>query len=381
MRPRVLVVSYHAANPLTPRGARTQAVAAALAQEADVRVLAAPSAPARRTWGHRARDRALAEIGTRWMIDPVEPWAWRTLGRRRIDADLALLIGYPFSPLVVAARALRRQGVPYVVDMSDPWSRIRTDGQARTARARRGARLERELWAGAAAGILTTSAQARDVLEDVPGLAVLVRPNGYTGVAGVPGPRRREDRGELRIGHFGSLYAQRGDMTHFVRRLAQSGLWRRVVLIQYGGDDRGDLRVLSQWIAVERRDPVPWPEIVRRAAPELDAALVVGNTDVRQLPSKAIEYLTLPLPRVALSRGPAADALADYVDGKPGWLVTAFDDPDPGRRLWDHLERGWTAEELAPPPGEAWGPVAEQIASFVLRHAGPGTGAPLDRHA
>ena len=28
MRPRVLIVSYHAANPLTPRGARSQAAAA-----------------------------------------------------------------------------------------------------------------------------------------------------------------------------------------------------------------------------------------------------------------------------------------------------------------------------------------------------------------
>jgi hypothetical protein len=369
MRPRVLVVSYYAANPFTPRGARTAAVASALVPHANVHVIAAPRQPTRRTLHERVRDRALSKAGSRWLIDPVEPWAWRAFARYQPDADVGLLVGYPFSPLVAAARALRCHGVPYVVDMSDPWSRTRPDGRPPTVRERRSARLERLLWQGAAAGIVTTASQARDALDFAPGLPVLVRPNGYSRVPDVPPPLRRHDRAELRLGHFGHLYGARGDMRGFMRRLAESGLWRRVVLRQYGDDTRGDLRALAQWVAIEQRDPAPWPEVVRSAAPDLDAAIVVGWNDVRQLPSKAIEYLTLPVPRIALTNGPRADALAQYVDGKPGWLIAAFQEPAPAPRVLEHVDRDWTADELGPPPGEAWGVVADEIAGFVLQHA------------
>ena len=374
MRPRVLIVSYLAANPLTPRGARSQAAAAALSAHADVRIIAGPNPAGRRLWWHPARDRALFEIGSRWLIDPLEPWSWKALAGRSLDADVAMLIGYPFSPLVAAARGLRRHGVPYVVDMSDPWALTRYDGQAPALRDRRSAALEHRLWGGAAAGIVTTAGQARDLLKLVPGLDVLVRPNGYTDVGPVRvGPGAAEGD-TLRIGHFGSLYAPRVDITGFLRRLVESGRWRRVVVQQYGRDHHGELRGFEKLVKVQRRDPVPWPDAVQLAAAEIDIGLVIGNTDARQLPSKAIEYLTLPVPRLALTGGQAGDALADYVNGKPGWLTLNVDDPDAATRVWDHVRRSWTAEELVPPPDESWKRVAEQLASFVLRKSA-GAGA------
>ena len=180
--------------------------------------------------------------------------------------------------------------------------------------------------------------------------------------------RRRETNDELRIGHFGALYAPRVEVTGFLRRLAQSNRWRRVVLHQYGRDQRQVLRELSGLVAVERHDPRPWQQVVQLAAAELDIALVVGNTDIRQLPSKAVEYLTLPVPRLALTGGGAEDALAQYVHGKPGWLTLSVEDPDPASRIAEHLRRRWTPEELAPPVEESWGRVAEELATFVLRH-------------
>ena len=374
MRPRVLIVSYHAANPLTPRGARSQAAAAALSARADVRVIAGPDPAGRRLWWHPARDRALFEIGSRWLIDPLEPWSWKALAGRSLDADVAMLIGYPFSPLVAAAGGLRRHGVPYVVDISDPWALTRSDGQAPTLRDRRSAALERRLWSGAAAGIVTTAAQGRDLRKLVPGLDILVRPNGYTDVGAVRAAPRVAADDELRIGHFGSLYAPRVDITSFLRRLVESGRWRRVVLQQYGRDHYGELRRFEKLVTVQQRNPVPWPEAVRLAAEEIDIGLVVGNTDVRQLPSKAIEYLTLPVPRLALTGGQAGDALADYVDGKPGWLTLSVDDPDAATRVWDHICRRWTVEELTAPADESWQRVAEQLASFVLRKSAGGAG-------
>jgi hypothetical protein len=367
VRPRIFVVSYYAADALTPRGARTQAIVAALRPHADVRVLGAPAGPGRRTWWHRARDRALGDVGSRWLIDQFEPWSWRALGYRRVHADVALLIGYPFSPLVVAARALRRHGVPYVVDMSDPWVLTRCSGKAPTLRDRRCAALERALWGGARAGIVTTAGQARGVLGVVPELGVLVRPNGYADVGVLNVSSRRVAGDELHIGHFGALYAPRIDVKGFLRRVAGSRRWRRVVLHQYGRDHGGELDRLAHVVAVQRRDPLPWHEVVELAAAQLDLALVVGNKDGRQLPSKAIEYLTLPLPRLALTHGGAEDALADYVADKPGWLTMNVEDPDPAARIAEHVERPWIPDELAAPVEESWDHVADELATYVLR--------------
>src|SRR6185295_12228759 len=108
-----------------------------------------------------------------------------------------------------------------------------------------------------------TPGQARDVRDLVPTLEVLVCPNGYADVAGVPMTRRREPRDELRVGHFGDLYAPRVDMTRFLRDLAKSDRWRRVVLHQYGRDERGVLHKVSELVTVQRRDPAPWREVVQ----------------------------------------------------------------------------------------------------------------------
>ena len=369
-------MSYYAADALTPRGARTQAVVAALRTHADVRVFGAPAPSSRRPWSHRVRDRALSELGSRYLIDQFEPWSWKALSGRRLDADVALLIGYPFSPLVVAARGLRRHGVPYAVDMSDPWAATGLRAGAPTLRDRRSSALERRLWRGARAGIVTTRGQARSARRVAPALDVLIRPNGYVEVGAIPVPSPRGADGELRIGHFGALYGPRLDVTGFLRRLARSGRWRRVVLHQYGRDHGRELERSSSPVAVQHHAPVPWREVVRRYAAELDLALVVGNRDVRQLPSKAIEYLTLPVPRLAVTQGAGADALVEYVAGKPGWLTLEADDPDPAPRVAEHIRRRWTAEELAPPVEESWTHVAHELAAFVLRCAGPRDHAP-----
>jgi hypothetical protein len=177
---------------------------------------------------------------------------------------------------------------------------------------------------------VTTEGQARDLCRAVPGLNVLVRPNGYNEIK-IPGASRRDpSAGELRIAHFGDLYAPRIDISGFLRRLAMSQIWRRVVVYQYGRDHIRMLKELPDVLRVERRLPIPWSDVLRTSATEVDLALVVGNKDARQLPSKAVEYMTLPVPRLALTLGQDGDALSDYVERKPGWLVLHADALDPG---------------------------------------------------
>jgi glycosyl transferase family 4 len=374
MRLRFLIVSYFGSHPLTPRGARTQAIARALRRRADVRVVTGPAPETRRTRWHRGRDRVLSELGTRYLMDSYEPWSWRAIRRLETDVHAAVLIGYPFSPLVPAAQMLRSAGIPYVVDVSDPWALTRANGGRATWRDRRNVGLERELWAGAAAGIVTTEGQRRAVSRFVPTLEMLVRPNGYSEPP-PDGPRGqgKHARGpDLSIGHFGNLYAPRLSVIRFIERIVDSRCWRRVTLHQYGRDHYGELRRPPVGVTVEAHDPVPWPDVVRLAAERLDLALVVGNTDPTQLPSKAIEYLTLPVPRLALTSGHPGDALAEYVDGKPGWLTVPATDEDPAKRIADHVMREWTVEDLAPPADESWPTVAEQLADFIIGQIRPG---------
>jgi hypothetical protein len=369
MRPRILVVSYYGANPLTPRGARTQAVVGALRRDADVLLVSGPRPPGRRDWRHRLRDRILWGAGSRWMLDPVEPWARRALRSNRPGLDAALLLAHPFSPVIFAAKMLKQQGVPYVVDASDPWA-LTLDRSPKNPWHRRRATNERMVWESAAGGIMTTDGQARALRAAVPDLDLLVRPNGYTHVDMPARSRRPEPGGELRIAHFGMLYAPRIHFSDFLRRLAASQMWRRIVLLQYGRDHYGVLDGLPDVVRVETRAPIPWHDVVRLSATDLDIALVVGNTDPRQLPSKAIEYMTLPVPRLAITSGVQGDALSDHVMGKPGWLVLNVDEPAPASLLAQHVCREWTAEQLLPPPEDAWDRVASEISSFVLSCCG-----------
>jgi hypothetical protein len=366
MRPRILVVSYHAANPLTPRGARTQALIGALRRDTDVLLVSGPRPPVRRDWRHRVRDRILWEAGSRWMLDPFEPWARKALRKSWPGLDAAVLLGYPFSPLIVAARILKRHGVPYVVDTSDPWA-LTIDRATTSMWHRRRAAAERALWESANGGIVTTDGQAQALRALVPGLDLLVRPNGYNHVEMPVRSPRAASGGELRIAHFGDLYAPRVDISGFLRQLAASQVWRRIRLLQYGRDHVGVLEGLPDVIRVEKRAPIPWQDIVCLSATELDVALVVGNTDPRQLPSKAIEYMTLPVPRLAVTRGIQGDALSEYVRGKPGWLVLDVGETDAGPLLAQHVSRDWTTEQLAPPPEDAWDRVASEISNFVVR--------------
>jgi hypothetical protein len=86
-----------------------------------------------------------------------------------------------------------------------------------------------------------------------------------------------------------------------------------------------------------------------------------------RMPSKAVQYLTLPIPRVAITCGADDDAIADYVADKEGWVCSAIDDPRLAERLQEHLLRKWSPEQLAAPRAEAWPQVADEVARFLAR--------------
>jgi len=381
-RPRLIVVSAFAQRQFEPRGVRTRALVNALRSSWDVEVIAAAAPPAPPA---QLPVRAARHVGERvkdtFALDAFEPWSRRRFRGWRPRADLAVLVGYPFSPVVLSARALARRGIPYVVDISDPWV-VTSFQPVRPSFGRwRRLRAERTLWSSAVAAIVTTPRQGDALRAEFPHLQIHARPNGYAPAAassaGEVGPLAddssgREDRqshSRLEIGHFGNLYQPRLDIAPFFTELLRSERWREIAFHQYGPDLNRTLARLPAGVRAVHHQPVPWEEVIAHSR-NLDAALVVGNVDPAQLPSKVVQYLTLPIPRIAVLANLDGDSIADYIADKPGWLAVTPGDPLVAEKVMSHVSRDWTATDLAPPASESWERVAQEIRDFVALTVG-----------
>ncbi len=372
-----MVVSGYGYDEVTPRGQRTKRLVEALGNEWDVELVAIE--------GHRwnaspdgsdprfARLRApLVRTVRKGLLDRWEPWSIRNLARWRPHADAALLIASPWSPVAYASRRLAQAGIPYVVDVGDPWVLTAGDYEPPVP-LRRARRAERFLWEHAAGAIVTTTPQHEPFQKMFPELPILVRPNGYKPVNSAPAPAAApHDPEKLRVAHLGILSVQRIDPAPFFLELQRSGLWRSVELNQFGEDFGTGLdRLVAAGVRVEHNAARPWREIVTQAS-EFDAVLVVSYPLPVLLPSKAIEYSALPLPRIALTNPNPDDALREFARTHAGWLAVSNGEADLARRVKELVRRPWSADELAPAPEDAWPVVAAQIADFVTSCLGAG---------
>jgi hypothetical protein len=373
MTASLVIVAFAADQPLSPRGERARAIARAAAGVMPTELIGPPESPS----VIRRRVRQLARLGSPFMLDAWEPEAWLSLRRSRARPQIGLLVGFPFSAVYWAARRLVGQNVPCVLDLGDPWALTRAPDVPPAMGGRRAPRCEEFVWRHASGGILTTQLQADEIRRTVGDLPLLVRPNGYRPVDQVGAARdvRRRDRC-LRIVHYGNLYQPRLDIVPVISRLAACGRWDTVVLTQQGDDWTGALRRMPSSVRVEVRRPQAWSEVAA-AATGHDLALVVGNRNPAQLPSKAIQYLTLPIPRLAVVGAHPADALSAYVRGRPGWLTLRDDAPADlaGAAVAALLSQPRSAEMLAPPPEESWEAVAQAVLDFTLARAGDGSRA------
>jgi hypothetical protein len=382
-RPSLVVVSALAHEPLIPRGDRTREIVAALRDDWSVELVAKPtdgldssrSPQVGRTLVRRALNYAHSSL----LLDKFEPWSLRRFGSWRPRADGAVLIGYPFSPLVYAARRLAASEIPYLVDVGDPWVLTADRPIVSNVARLRASRAETRLWAGASGAVVTTENQAARLHARFPSLPILVRPNGYPdpgpGRAGaLPQTGRRPAGSVLRIAHFGNISWARLDVSALLTSLGQSGTWERVELHVFGSDWTETVaqgRAYSAFFHESR----PWLDVVNDSR-LFDLAMVIGNRDASQLPSKAVAYLQLPIPRLAVVADPGTDALAHYLADKKGWIVLQADADDAVARIEEHVSRAWPPEELSPPPEESWRQVSRTIAGFVRDVLGPRAAAP-----
>ncbi len=358
VRRKVVIVSYAGPAESTPRGRRIRAVARELERTLSVELITGPRGWA--TAPHVSRGNGLSRrlrrlVARLWLavfVDRHELWSQMTFWRWRTDADVALLMGAPFSPIVAAARKLRAVGVPYIVDVGDPW--VLTGAEETSSRRPiglamwRARRAEARLWAGAM-GAVVTSRRVGDAIGDrFPNLRVLVRPNGYEVVKNGPiaYERNARDRTAIRLVYYGTLYGPRVSVGGFLRALLDSELWKQVSFTQYGDvwdDALDDLDAAAlSGVEVVRRPAVPWERAIHEAS-HFDAAMVIANLSGLGPPSKVFQYMTLPLPRIVLTVDCERDETARFV----------------------------TASELQPPASESWPRVAQDISNFVLTVAAP----------
>jgi glycosyltransferase involved in cell wall biosynthesis len=301
-------------------------------------------------------------------------WGWRA------DADLAILVGAPFSPIAAAAGRLRRSRTPYIVDIGDPWvltGREDTSSRRPTGIAMwRARRAEARIWAGAA-GAVVTSKRIGDAIADLfPDVRVLVRPNGYDVIESrtIAYERDARDRNTIHLVHYGTLYGPRVPVAGFLRALVNSKFWERVAFTQYGDVWDGAARELHAaalgGVDVACQPAVPWERAIDGAG-DYDVALVIANLSGLGPPSKVFQYMTLPLPRVVLAVDCERDETARYVRGLNGWLVVSASDSESPARIAEHVGRDWASSELVPPASESWPRVAQEISRFVMTVAPP----------
>lgn len=369
-RGRLAVVSGLAHNSMTPRGQRTQNLVEELGKRWDVELVALPpetfggrDAPVARQPLYR---RVLGSAMKSVALDRWEPWAARRLFRWHPDADAALLVGYPWSPVTRAARRLARHGIPYVVDAGDPWVLTEPATLPHTVSVWRARHAELPIWRNAAGAVVTTPQQGDRLKQMFPHLQVMARPNGYVPLAEpavVPDSSER-DPSSLTLAHFGTLSPIRVDLVPMLTQLQRSERWRTITFAQFGNDYEGMLQRAPKGVRIERHPARPWPEIVASAG-DFDAAVVLGNQRGYLLPSKAVQYLTLPIPRIAVTNGEPDDALAVFAEAHSGWMVAGDGEAEVSRRLWEHLAHEWPPAELAPPAAESWTNVAVQVAAFI----------------
>jgi hypothetical protein len=373
---QAIMVSFAGDDSFSPRVQRAAHLATALERQFDFQVELVPG-QAGHAMGrlHATLPRRVARRAVRPLVlDSFEIPARLTLRGWKPSGRGALLVGWPFSPIYIAASHLLAAGVPYVVDIGDPWALTEPAPSPRFPRSRllawrRAKAAEAFLWRHAAAGVVTTRTQASSLRALFPDLNLLCRPNGYTPTAESVvhrEPAHAASAGELRLVQFGSVNPAKLPIGGWLARLRGAAGLTRVRFANYGAVDRPELlQTQDPAVVVEIHDPVDWGRACQIAR-GFDAAVVVANRNPAELPSKSIQYLTLPVPRIAVTAGRDRGELGAFAAQHPGFIAVGVDSQEEIPRMIAHLRRPWSDEELSPPAGNSWVEVAREVVGFAI---------------
>jgi glycosyltransferase involved in cell wall biosynthesis len=242
--------------------------------------------------------------------------------------DLVYSTAPSFSINLAARRIAERRGVPWVMELRDPWrgsgaSEIRMAESTRLADW-----LDRRLYEGCvrrAAMVVTVADGAAEMIRSHVGPAradrVVSVLNGIDEVEH-DRPPRPAGRSALRVVYTGSVYPPR-DPGPLVRALARlrAGGGPELHLTFAGATEPAELariRAFTGGALAEHTEVLPWipQQEVRTLIRDADLVLLPSQKWVRQIPNKLFDYLAARVPILALVEpGSEADRMLEAVGG------------------------------------------------------------------
>lgn len=261
-------------------------------------------------------------LDRRIVPDPYVRWAERAAQvaeclHRDTPFDAVVACMSPWSMGIAARDISRRCGVPYVLDMRDPWTASPKDWRVRDFESERP--LERELIAGASAFIANTRGQEKlhlDAFEDVLGGKTTVVTNSFDPESWTTVPAQRFDRFTMLFtGNLHRWVSLRG----VFRALAELRRQRAIPedelqLICYGTMEAAQQRMveelgISNWVRLERRIPQ------KLLLPKLRGADLLVSTVGWwfAIPAKTFDYLAAgpPILMIGPREGDAVRAVLE----------------------------------------------------------------------
>ena len=258
--------------------------------------------------------------------------------------ELVLAVGLPLASLIAGARISRALGVPFVADLGDPW-----EAPGAEARAHRMATL------GEASALITTTDALAAALSThlATGTPVLIAPAGGTI------SRRGPDAGVPLFVQLGTLTRARVDPRPAYRALGALHAEGRIEFRSHGG----------AWL--DGSESLPHPhgpplghdhalELLGRAA----AALVLGNTNREQLPSKAFELACTDVWALCVSEL-EDDPAAAVLRGSGHAVEAPNDEASIRAAALEILARTERGERPEPDRSHAWGHRLDRIAECL----------------
>jgi len=277
--------------------------------------------------------------------------AGRTLGRR-VNADVVIASGPPWTGVMVGHRVARSLGIPFVADFRDPWS----SGSGETDRAATDwAQHLVERWEA------TILRDAAVVCFNSPRLATLTRQLSDLGdrarviLNGSDAPRQtvaaHVSKSEpLRFSHFGSLYAGRS-VASLVRAL-EALIDRQLiepdeVEVDLVGDNeyaRQNPELSASRVPIRFTPHLKFTEATKRMAAPGVLVCVQTEQHANLIPTKLFDYLCTGNPVVVIS--PAASASWDVAGDFARSYRLDLDDTERNRETLASLVCAWKRGEL-----------------------------------
>jgi glycosyltransferase involved in cell wall biosynthesis len=247
----------------------------------------------------------------RRLFLPDEERGWRAMLARElpryldeVEPDVLWANSVPVGSLVVAARAARAAGRPFVADFHNEWTRnmYYRPPTARHDRAHRA--LEEEVVTSARAVVTLNPLHTEDLRARFPGVRVETIENGFDPSdyeVAPPDPSRRP----FVFVYGGAVYGHQSPEP-FLRALAETGI--RDVEVRVVGDRFGAFQPGAWPFPVSVRGNLPHRHLGRTLSEASAFFLCLEPPAARQLPAKLYEYLRAGRPTFAIApRGGAVD--------------------------------------------------------------------------